>query len=106
MFVLKKIHYHGKDYYGVREDGFFADGQSMAGIPIAVIKDAVTQEQWLVVREQRDKLLSSCDWTQVADSPLTQERKQEWNLYRQALRDLPEKFESPENVVWPLAPNA
>lgn len=106
MFVLQKIHYQGKDYYGVREDGFFADGQLMAGIPIAVIKSAVDLKKWLIIRKQRDKLLSSCDWTQVSDSPLTEEKKQKWNAYRQILRDLPEKYDTPENIIWPVTPNA
>jgi len=46
-------------------------------------------------RAERDRLLSACDWTQLADSPLTSEKKLEWATYRQALRDLP------DNQSWP-----
>lgn len=42
------------------------------------------------VRATRGALLTACDWTQIADSPLTAEKKAEWATYRQALRDLPD----------------
>ena len=45
-----------------------------------------------IVRPMRDDILKSCDWTQVADAPLTDEKKAEWATYRQALRDLPSKI--------------
>ena len=38
------------------------------------------------IREQRNKLLISCDWTQSRDSPLTTEKQDEWAAYRQSLR--------------------
>lgn len=41
------------------------------------------------VREKRNALLAASDWTQSNDSPLTEQKKQEWAAYRQALRDLP-----------------
>jgi len=36
----------------------------------------------------RDRLLAQCDWTQAADSPLSDSKKAEWATYRQTLRDL------------------
>jgi hypothetical protein len=59
---------------------------------------------WGRVRAERDRLLTACDWTQVADAPLTADEKQAWADYRQALRDVPQTFDSPEDVVWPEAP--
>ncbi len=41
------------------------------------------------MRKLRNIFLRSSDWTQMADSPLTAEKKAEWATYRQALRDLP-----------------
>lgn len=41
------------------------------------------------LRKLRNAYLRKCDWTQFADSPLTEEQKQAWAVYRQALRDLP-----------------
>lgn len=41
------------------------------------------------MRKLRNIFLRASDWTQMADSPLTAEKKAEWATYRQALRDLP-----------------
>ena len=40
------------------------------------------------IREERKILLIESDWTQMPDSPLTEEQKAEWATYRQALRDM------------------
>lgn len=53
------------------------------------------------VRTHRNKLLSECDWTQLADSPVS---KYEWAEYRQQLRDLPQQQGFPYSVVWPNEP--
>lgn len=39
-------------------------------------------------RKNRDELLAASDWTQMPDSPLSDEKKSEWATYRQALRDI------------------
>jgi hypothetical protein len=53
------------------------------------------------VREQRNKLIAECDWTQVADAPVD---KETWATYRQALRDVPTQAGFPWDVTWPEAP--
>jgi len=55
------------------------------------------------VRIKRNFLLKESDWTQFPDSPLTVEKRAEWSLYRQALRDLPENVNI-NNVVFPTEP--
>lgn len=65
-----------------------------------VIPDAV---QWGKVREKRGFLLMECDWTQLPNSPLSNERQQEWALYRQALRDVTLQTD-PFNIAWPAPP--
>jgi hypothetical protein len=60
-----------------------------------------------LIRQQRIGLLSSSDWTQSLDSPLSAEKKAEWAAYRQALRDLPDaqgSVNSIDDVVWPTQP--
>lgn len=42
-----------------------------------------------LMREERDKRLLVCDWTQTLDNKLSDDKKSEWMIYRQALRDLP-----------------
>lgn len=54
------------------------------------------------VRGERNKKLSECDWTQLADSPVT--NKAAWIQYRQDLRDLTKQGGFPWAVVWPVSP--
>ena len=56
------------------------------------------------MRAVRDRLLTECDWTQLPDAALTAEQREAWAAYRQALRDLPQTFEDPVTVVWPVKP--
>lgn len=58
-------------------------------------------EEMQRVRLFRNKLLSDCDWTQVADAPVDQAA---WAVYRQELRDLPANTTDPYNPVWPTPP--
>lgn len=61
--------------------------------------------KWSSVRSKRDKTLSDCDWTQAADSPLSDAKKAEWATYRQQLRDLPANTSDPANPTWPTPPS-
>ena len=58
-------------------------------------------------RKKRDDLLSSSDWTQMNDSPLTNELKTAWATFRQELRDVTDldawpNLADPED--WPVSP--
>lgn len=57
------------------------------------------------IRSQRNSLLDKTDKYTTIDYPHpTEEAKQAWLDYRQALRDLPANTTDPENPVWPEAP--
>ena len=58
--------------------------------------------QAAVIKNRRNRLLLSSDWTQLADVPIT--NKDAWSQYRQALRDIPEQSGYPTSVVWPTSP--
>jgi hypothetical protein len=47
---------------------------------------------------KRNARLAECNWTQVADAPLTAKQRAAWKEYRQALRNLPAA------VGWPARP--
>jgi len=55
------------------------------------------------LRTKRNTKLTESDWTQYTDSPLTDEAKAEWAVYREELRDLPESAD-PVDPTWPEAP--
>lgn len=60
----------------------------------------------LFIEPIRNSLLVDSDWTQLADTPLTEEKKAEWATYRQQLRDIPQNQDPEviEAVVWPAKP--
>jgi hypothetical protein len=53
------------------------------------------------IRQERNTLLSDCDWTQVSDAPVNQAA---WQTYRQALRDITAQEGFPYSVIWPTKP--
>jgi O-glycosyl hydrolase len=58
------------------------------------------------IRSQRANLLRNSDWTQMPDSPLSESKRAEWAVYRQALRDMPDTTTATtvEAIVWPVRP--
>jgi hypothetical protein len=62
---------------------------------------ALLAEQTAQMRATRNELLTSCDWTQVADAPID---KEAWANYRQSLRDLPSQEGFPNEITWPTEP--
>ena len=61
--------------------------------------------KWVEIRAKRDSLLNSCDWTQLADCPLSSDKKIEWATYRTALRNLPEVQTDVNNIIYPTKPS-
>jgi hypothetical protein len=57
-------------------------------------------------RETRNKLLDGSDWTQMNDSPLSNEAKTSWSTYRQELRGITDLDAWPNlaDEDWPVAP--
>jgi hypothetical protein len=54
------------------------------------------------MREKRNELLKECDYRFVTDFPQSDEKKQEWLTYRQALRDFPSVWV--ESMEFPTPP--
>lgn len=62
------------------------------------------EEQAKAVREDRNRRLADCDWTQFNDCPLSNTDKTKWATYRTELRNLPEQSGFPWDIVWPEEP--
>ena len=71
---------------------------------ISLDVDTVTAQAWTALRTQRNQLLAQSDWTALSDAHLSQDKKDAWFTYRQALRDLPDEVTDPTHVDWPLDP--
>jgi len=54
------------------------------------------------IRNQRDDLLAESDYAVLPDAPVLDVN--EWKVYRQALRDVPQQSGFPQEVVWPTKP--
>jgi hypothetical protein len=70
----------------------------------AVRAEAEVSIGWKRIRNERQKLLTNSDWTQLNNAPLTSERVSAWATYRQELRDIPQEFDDPDFVIWPNQP--
>jgi hypothetical protein len=79
--------------------------------PTFIVRDATQEEinsravsYSARVRDDRDFKLISTDWFDNTDSPLSESKKEEYRLYRQALRDIPLQDGFPFNIQWPEIP--
>jgi hypothetical protein len=71
------------------------------GYPIAVVPPVIPPA-WEQIRSKRNALLKDSDWVGLTDAVV--KNKEAWLTYRQALRDLPSTFKTPEEVIWPTKP--
>lgn len=65
--------------------------------------DADENSKNSMARAHRNKLLAESDFSQMADVPMADEKRAEWSVYRQALRDLPDHPDWP-NPTEPIRP--
>lgn len=99
MQMIAHAEINGCHYYNVTIE----DLQAL-GIGQDLIDAALDNERWKGISEKRSQLLFETDWTQGQDSPLSPEKIAEFAAYRQELRDIPQTYSSPDDVVWPEKP--
>ena len=95
---------------GLQEGQGIIEGNYQANEHIVVDGEAVARIDNIleILRLKRDVLLAESDWTQVNDSPLSDTKKEEWSVYRQALRDLPTNninATSIDDITFPTPPS-
>lgn len=61
---------------------------SRKGQPVTVAWEQSAEDRIAANRRRRDGLLAASDYTQLPDSPLSDEERRAWQEYRQALRDI------------------
>jgi hypothetical protein len=90
-FVMDDEHYKPENQritelpeWAIDCKGIFDDAVAASNAPLSAEQIQFTN------RSRRDGRLTRCDWTQIADAPLTTEQKAVWATYRQQLRDLPD----------------
>lgn len=93
--------YGGQSYVNFDTE---SDTFKLLSIPQSEKDKVVSDAKWKVIREKRDPLMRETDWTQMPDAQLTDEKKAEFTVYRQTLRDIPQTYSDPDAVVWPEKP--
>ena len=75
-------------------------------------------QEWSGGREQRNRLLTESDWSQIINEAtgdtvrwigiinrvINESERQDWEIYRQELRDLPSKYPNFNECIWPKSP--
>ena len=61
-------------------------------------------EQAKSVRQSRDDKLKECDWIVIKNLEVNANIPGAWEVYRQALRDIPSQAGFPWTITWPDAP--
>lgn len=66
-------------------------------------KEDELKNKWLEIRFQRDELLKNSDILVLIDrwENLSSEKKDQIKFYRQKLRDIPNDFDNPYEIIWP-----
>lgn len=95
-------YYDGSDF--VIEENEVVEYQKVRNKTEQEITEELTN-MWGVIRDKRNELLKESDWTQLPDSPLTNQKQTEWQLYRQQLRDITHQSD-PFGIQWPTPPEA
>ena len=80
----------------------------------AKVAELEAAEPFRLLREERNKRLTECDWIVTKNAEYGYNIPKEWRAYRQALRDLPSITYRPEmdgdgvlkmdSVAWPTPP--
>jgi len=84
-------------------DGVFEQVDGAWSLPYVVEQQPLEQAE-RNIRSRRDGLLQETDWIVIKSYERGQNIPAEWELYRQALRDITEQAGFPYEVTWPTKP--
>lgn len=62
------------------------------------------RDQAVWARHIRSRLLEKSDKYMVLDYPITDQAREQWRQYRQALRDITQQPGFPDTIEWPVQP--
>lgn len=85
------------------EDAFTQDAQGNWSLPYK-LEALPLEDAQRNVRSRRDSLLAECDWVVIMHTEKGTNIPMEWEVYRQALRDITEQAGFPYEVTWPTKP--
>lgn len=88
---------------------YFINGDTVTNVWTLTLKEGdelalAIRGKWMEVRNLRNTYLTQTDYTQIADSPIPEDKRGAWATYRQQLRDITLQTD-PFNLVWPTDPD-
>ena len=88
------INTNNSDYIEIQE--WVSEGNAITA--------ANTALTWQDIRDTRDQILQTTDWTMTTGATVDQAQ---WATYRQTIRDIPQTYKNktPDDVVWPTQPS-
>tara|TARA_B100000963_G_C22621313_1_gene670102 strand:+ start:2514 stop:2930 length:417 start_codon:yes stop_codon:yes gene_type:complete len=100
-------------------NGTYTNDSSQFGVTWDQVKTKLdelnSQEKFRLLREERDRRLTECDWIITKNKELGTNIPVAWKTYRQSLRDLPSNSDPKlddnndldmSSVVWPTKPTS
>lgn len=78
------------------DNGIWKIGYEIVNLPLSEVSEAM--------RDERNRLLLETDWVVARAYEESNPVPEEWQSYRQNLRDLPQQQGFPYNIVWPTKP--
>tara|TARA_R110001606_G_C15247686_1_gene636987 strand:+ start:708 stop:1004 length:297 start_codon:yes stop_codon:yes gene_type:complete len=66
---------------------------------LKTVSDESFSEELKYLRNKRNKLLLDCDWIELANAPLTSDKKVKWQTYRTNLRNLTNGLDTVDKVL-------
>ena len=85
-------------------DGSFEQGAGGNWIMPWVVQQLPLDQAERNIRSKRDSLLQDTDWIVIKASERNDNIPAEWEMYRQALRDITAQEGFPYSVTWPTKP--
>ena len=102
------VEYINVDYDNLIENTIERNGtipDDVISLSTEQLENTILESHKNFVRQERDRRLAESDWTQTIDSPLSDEKKTEWQTYRQELRDIISTITNVTDIVnWPTKP--
>lgn len=86
---------YNRDYIQFTEEIRKGEAEVVSATPVPIT--------WEDIRYKREELLRETDWVGLNDITRIV-NKNDWIEYRQKLRDLPQVYPTPEEVIWPEKP--
>lgn len=71
-----------------------------------VNQQEVDENLWKIIREERDNLLAQSDKFMLTDwfNSFSPDKQTAWVTYRSDLRNIPQIYTNPIDVIWPTVP--